>query len=179
MKRYIVLLRGINVGGHRPVAMADLRAVLTDRGYEDVRTHLQSGNVVLSSGESAEQTRRAIEDALAATFGDGIEVFVRTRKELADVLEGDPLRAVADNPSRYVVMFLSGTPDASALKAAKAADAGDEQFIAVGRVIYLWCPDGLHNAKLAKLLSERRLGVSATARNWNTVAKLLELADAV
>ncbi len=176
MTRYIVLLRGINVGGHRPVAMADLRTVLTDLGYEDVRTHLQSGNVVLSSDASAEHTRQTIEDALAATFGDGIEIFVRTRAELAEVIAGDPLHAVADNPSRYVVMFLSGKPDASALKAAKAADVGDERFAAAGRAIYVWCADGLHNAKLAKLLSEKRLGVSATARNWNTVVKLLELA---
>ena len=178
MKRYIVLLRGINVGGNRPVAMAELRALLTGLGYENVRTHLQSGNVVLSSDASPEHTRQTIEDALAVSFGDGIEIFVRTRKELAEVVAADPLRGVADNPSRYVVMFLSGKPDASALKAAKGADVGDEQFAAVGRAIYLWCPDGLHNANLAKLLSEKRLGVSATARNWNTLVKLLELADA-
>ena len=178
MTRYIVLLRGINVGGHRPVAMADLRTLLTDLGYRDVRTHLQSGNVVLTSNASAARIRQAIEEALAAKYGDGIEIFVRTRKELADVIDGDRLRAVADNASRYVVMFLSGKPDASAIRAAKAADLGGEEFVVVGSVIYAWCPDGLHNAKLAKLLSEKRLGVSATARNWNTVVKLLELADA-
>ena len=179
MTRYVVLLRGINVGGHRRVAMADLRALLTDLGYQDVRTHLQSGNVVLSSGASAERTRQSIEDALDAKYGDGIEVFVRTRKELADVIDGDPLRAIADNSSRYVVMFLSGKPDALAIRAAQAAGLGGEEFVVAGSVIYAWCPDGLHNAKLAKLLSEKRLGVSATARNWNTVTKLLALADAV
>ena len=179
MTRYIVLLRGINVGGRRRVAMVDLRTLLIDLGYRDVRTHLQTGNVVLTSDASAERTRQEIEDALAAKYGDGIEVFVRARKEIADVVDGDPLGAVAVNPSRYVAMFLSGKPDASALKAVKVADVGDEQFAAAGRAIYLWCPDGLHNAKLAKLLSEKRLGVRATARNWNTVVKLLELADAV
>ena len=119
MKRYIVLLRGINVGGHRRIAMADLRALLTRLGYESPLTHLQSGNVVLSSTQSAKQVQQTIERGLAAEFGDGIEVFVRTRKELADVIARDPLGKIADNPSRYFVTFLSGKPDAAAVQAAR------------------------------------------------------------
>jgi uncharacterized protein (DUF1697 family) len=177
MTRYIVLLRGINVGGHRRVAMADLRALLARLGYESPRTHLQSGNVVLSSTQSAKQVQQAIERGLAVEFGDGIEVFVRTRKELADVIANDPLGAIADNPSRYHVTFLSGKPDATVVKAAKEADVGDEQFVVRGPVIYTWYPEGMRDSKLTKLLSEKRLGVRATARNWSTVVKLLELAD--
>ncbi|MFZ1881361.1 MAG: DUF1697 domain-containing protein [Gaiellaceae bacterium] len=177
MKRYIVLLRGINVGGHRRIAMADLRALLTRLGYESPLTHLQSGNVVLSSTQSAKQVQQTIERGLAAEFGDGIEVFVRTRKELADVIARDPLGKIADNPSRYFVTFLSGKPAAAAVQAAAAADVGGEQFVVAGPVIYTWSATGLHDSKLAKLLSEKRLGVRATARNWNTVVKLLELAD--
>jgi uncharacterized protein (DUF1697 family) len=177
MKRYIVLLRGINVGGHRRVTMADLRAVLTRLGYESARTHLQSGNVVLSSTQSAKQVQQTIERGLAAEFGDGIEVFVRTRKELADVIANDPLGKIADNPSRYLVTFLSGKPDAKVVQAATEADVGGEQFVVDGPVIYTWYPAGLRDSKLTKLLSEKRLGVRATARNWNTIVKLLELAD--
>jgi uncharacterized protein (DUF1697 family) len=177
MKRYIVLLRGINVGGHRRIAMADLRALLTRLGYESPLTYLQSGNVVLSSTQSARQVQQTIERGLAAEFGDGIEVFVRTRKELADVIARDPLGKIADNASRYFVTFLSGKPAVAAVQAAAAADVGAEQFVVAGTLIYTWCPTGLHNSKLAKLLSEKRLGVRATARNWNTVVKLLELVD--
>jgi uncharacterized protein (DUF1697 family) len=177
MKRYIVLLRGINVGGHRRIAMADLRAVLTRLGYESPRTHLQSGNVVVSSTQSAKQVQGDIEHGLAAEFGGGIEVFVRTRNELADAIANDPLGTIVDNPSRYFVTFLSGKPDPAVVQAAMEADVGGERFVVVGSVIYTWYPTGLSDSKLAKLLSEKRLGVRATARNWNTLTKLLALAD--
>jgi uncharacterized protein (DUF1697 family) len=173
----IVLLRGINVGGHRRIAMADLRAVLETLGYDNVRTHLQSGNVVLESGLTATRLKGEIEDSLAAELGVEVEVFVRSHKEIAAVLARDPLGAVANNPSRYLVSFLSGKPSAAGVKEAKAIDVEPEQFVVHGREIYAWHPDGVHNSKLAKVLSEKRLGVTATARNWNTVTKLLELAD--
>jgi uncharacterized protein (DUF1697 family) len=173
----IVLLRGINVGGHRRIAMADLRTVLETLGYGSVRTHLQSGNVVLESGATAARLKREIEDGIAADLGVEVEVFVRSQKEIAAVIAHDPLGAVADNPSRYLVSFLSGKPSAAGVKEAKAIDVDPEQFVVHGREIYAWHPDGVHNSRLAKVLSEKRLGVTATARNWNTVTKLLELAN--
>jgi uncharacterized protein (DUF1697 family) len=176
-KRHIVLLRGINVGGHQRIAMADLRKLLTRLGYDDARTHLQSGNVVLTSDASAAEVRRTIERGLASDLNVDVEVFIRSRKQIADVVASNPLADVADNPSRHHVLFLSGTPSAGALREAAKADIGGERFAVIGREIYAWYPDGLQNAKLVKLLSEKRLGVSATARNWNTVLKLLELAD--
>ena len=109
-------------------------------------------------------------------LGLEIEVFVRTRDELAAVIARDPLGAVADNPSRYIVTFLSGKPDPAAVREA-AAHAGHERFVAHGRELYAWHPEGVRDSALAKLLSEKRLGVTATARNWNTVRRLLELAD--
>jgi uncharacterized protein (DUF1697 family) len=177
MKRQIVFLRGINVGGHRRVPMADLRALLERLGYDRVRTHLQSGNVVLESKASPKALARAIEGGIADELGVDVEVFVRTRDELADVIARDPLGDVADNPSRYLVSFLSAKPDPARVREAAAVDVGPERFIVSGREIYAWHPDGVHASKLAKVLSERRLGVTATARNWNTVTKLLELAD--
>ncbi len=174
----IVLLRGINVGGHRRVPMAALRELLTSLGYDNVRTHLQSGNVLLESGAASTRVKRAIEQGLADQLAVDVEVFVRTRDELADVIAYDPLGRVADNPSRYLVSFLSGKPDPAVVREAKATDVGSERFIVHGREIYAWHPKGVHNSKLVKVLSERRLGVTATARNWNTVTKLLELADA-
>jgi uncharacterized protein (DUF1697 family) len=175
--RRIVLLRGINVGGHRRVPMADLRALLDGLGYEGVRTHLQSGNVILASRASPEQLRRAIERGIAAELGVEVEAFVRTRDELAAVIARDPLGDVADDPSRYLVNFLSAEPDPARVREAAAVDVGPERFVVSGREIYAWHPDGVHASKLAKVLSEPRLGVTATARNWNTVTKLLALAD--
>jgi uncharacterized protein (DUF1697 family) len=174
---YVVLLRGVNVGRHRRVAMSDLRALLDGLGYSDVRTHLQSGNVVLASGESSDQVRRSIEKGIAEKLGVDVEIFVRTRAELAAVIARDPLGDVADDPSRYLVSFLSAEPDPARVRAAAAVDVGDERFVVSGRELFAWHPGGVHASKLAKVVSERRLGVSATARNWTTLGKLLALAD--
>ncbi len=175
--RQIVLLRGINVGGHRRVAMADLRALLATLGFEGVRTHLQSGNVVLESADGPERVQRAVERAIEEELGVDVDVFVRTRDELAHVIERDPFGEVANNPSRYLVSFLSAEPDPARVREVSAVDVEPERFVISGREIYAWHPGGVHASKLAKLLSERRLGVIATARNWNTVTKLLALAD--
>lgn len=178
MTRLIVFLRGVNVGGHRRVPMADLRALLAGLGYEGVRTHLQSGNVVLEAEATPKQVRRAIEQKIVAELGVEVEIFVRARDELADVIARNPLGDVADDPSRYLVSFLSGEPDPARVREAAAIDVSPERFVVSGREIYAWHPDGVHASKLAKVLSERPLGVTATARNWNTVTKLLALADA-
>jgi len=174
---YVVLLRGINVGRYRRIAMSDLRALLVGLGYGDVRTHLQSGNVVLESGKSPEQLRRTIEKALADEFEVDVEIFVRTRDELADVIARDPLGDVADDPSRYLVSFLSAEPDPARVREAAAADVGQERFAVSGRELFAWHPGGVHASKLARVVTERRLGVTATARNWTTLTKLLALAD--
>lgn len=177
MPRQIALLRGINVGRHRRVGMADLRNVLTDLGYGDVRTLLQSGNVVLSTRRAGTRLASELEQQIAANLGIDVQVVVRTRDELADVIERDPLGHVAENPSWYLVTFLSAKPAANAVRALAEVDVTPEQLVVSGREIYAWYPAGLQRSQLAKLLSEARLGVTATARNWSTVTKLLALTD--
>jgi uncharacterized protein (DUF1697 family) len=172
----IAFLRGINVGGHRKISMSELRDALTAAGYGDVRTLLQSGNVVLTSRLSPAKLERALEQVLADRFGSDARVLVRTRDELADVIARDPLAGIADNPSRHLVVFLSAEPAPEVLRALEALQLEPERFVASGREIYAWHPDGLNRSKLAPLLVDRRLGVTATGRNWNTVCKLLELA---
>ena len=157
--------------------MAGLRDLLTSLGYDDVRTYLQSGNVVLTSGASPRRLQRKLEQELTTNLGLDTQVIVRTRDELADVIARDPLGGVADNPSRYLVSFLSAEPNPQIVRELGAEDVAPEQFVISGREIYAWHPDGLQRSPLGKLLSERRLGVTATARNWNTVTKLLDLAD--
>ncbi|TMK95892.1 MAG: DUF1697 domain-containing protein [Actinobacteria bacterium] len=178
MTRRIALLRGINLGSRRRVEMAALRDVLAGLGYRDVRTFLQSGNVVFTSRASPGRLQRDLEKQLAAELGIDVQVLVRTRDELADVVERNPLGDVAHNPSRYLVSFLSAKLAAKLVRDLATVDVTPEQFVVSGREIYAWHPDGVQRSRLGKLLSEERLGVAATARNWNTVTKLLALADA-
>jgi len=175
-KRQIVFLRGINLGSRNRISMAELRAALTDFGYEDVRTHLQSGNVLLTTAAMPAKLQRDIGREIAKRFGIDVEVVVRTRAELAAVVKRDPLGDVATNRSRYLVNFLAAKPAAAAVRELNKADVSPEQFVVSGRELYAWLPGGVQRSKLNPLI-ERTLGVSATARNWNTVERLLELAD--
>jgi len=175
--RQIVLLRGVNLGSNRRLAMADLRALLASLGYDDVRTHLQSGNIVLTTGKKPASLKRELEREIAAALRLETDVLVRTRDELADVIARDPLHAVAKNPSRYLVSFLSRKPDAGFARELAAVAVAPERVAVSGREIYSWHPKGIHGSKLATLLGKRRTGLTATARNWNTVTRLLELAD--
>ena len=174
--RHIALLRGINLGARRRVPMARLRAVLADAGHGDVRTLLQSGNVVLESRLEPDTLARRLAQEIEQAFGFEVGVVVRTREELAGVVARDPFEGVADDPRRYQVTFLSAKPAAKVVKEIERADFSPEQVRFSGREIYAWHPDGLQRSKLARMLESGRLGVTATARNWNTVRKLLEMA---
>jgi uncharacterized protein (DUF1697 family) len=174
--RQIALLRAVNLGPVNRVKMADLRAALERAGFEDVRTLLQSGNVVLTSDRRPDAVAREIEELLAGELGVETQVIVRTRDELADAIERNPIAEADDQPKRCQVSFLSETPDPAAVQRLEAIDLAPERFEVSGREAYAWHPEGLQRSKLARALGEG-LGVSATARNWNTVKKLLELAD--
>jgi uncharacterized protein (DUF1697 family) len=166
----IALLRGVNVGRNRRISMAELRSTLEQAGYGDVRTHGQSGNVVFASRKTSTTLERELPDLL------GVQVVVRTGDELAAVVAHDPLRAVADNGSRYLVTFLSRPLAAEAVQALKASTVSPEQLAVHGREVYSWHPGGLYDSPLAKALAAPQ-DIVATGRNWNTVTKLLALAQ--
>jgi uncharacterized protein (DUF1697 family) len=172
----ILLLRGINIGPRKRIAMPDLRSVLTDAGFKDVRTYVQSGNVVLRSGVSADKLASRCEGLIAERFGFDVDVIVRTADELAEVVRLNPLADVADNPKRYQVSFLDGEPDPEAVEKIAAAGAPSEKLVAIGRELYAWHPDGVGRSKMWTKLAGNTLGVRATARNWTTVTTLLEMA---
>jgi uncharacterized protein (DUF1697 family) len=178
MARQVALLRGINVGKTKRIGMRELRDALADAGHGAVRTHLQSGNLVLDSTLSAAKLAAALQRDIAAAFGHQVDVVVRTRAQLAAVVERDPLRDVATDDAKYLVTFLSAAPKAAALRAIEARDVGDGVLVAHGRELYSWHPQGLYASRLARYLSDEHLGVTATGRNWRTVGKLLELVDA-
>lgn len=178
MSRHVVLLRGINLGAKRHVPMQDLREALEHTGYGDVGTLLQSGNVVLRSDADPAALERDLAATLRATFGFEIAVVVRTRDELAEVIARDPFTGEADDPARYQVSFLSAEPEPAGVEELERAEVAPERVAVRGREVYAWHPGGVGRSELAKLITARRLSVEVTARNWRTVTKLLELADA-
>jgi uncharacterized protein (DUF1697 family) len=173
----IVLLRGVNIGPRNRVSMPELREVLDGAGFDDVRTYVQSGNVVLTSRMSAKRVARECERLIAERFGLDIAVVARTRAELADVVARNPLADVADNPKRYQVTFLDAKLSPAVVRKLEDAVVPPEQFVLHGREVYAWHPSGAARSKLWATLAGRGLGVTATARNWTTVTKLLELAS--
>jgi uncharacterized protein (DUF1697 family) len=178
MSRQAVLLRGVNIGPRNRVSMPELRACLEEAGFEDVRTYVQSGNVVLGSEAKPEQTARKVEGLIAERFGLEIAVVARTRAQLARVVERNPLGDVADDPKRYQVSFLDGPLPAASKRKLEQVRADAERFVVDGREIYAWHPAGVARSKLWAALAGRGLGVTATARNWMTVTALLKLLDA-
>jgi uncharacterized protein (DUF1697 family) len=175
--RQIVLLRGINLGPARRVPMADLRALLSEAGYGNVRTYVQSGNVVLDSDEKPAELADRCAGLIGDRFGFSVPVVVRTRDELAAVVERNPLREVVTEPKRYQVSFLSGPLAPDKVKALQEVRADPEALHVTPREIYAWHPAGVARSKLWNKLAGDGLGVTATARNWTSVTTLLQMAD--
>jgi uncharacterized protein (DUF1697 family) len=175
----LALLRGINLGRSRRIAMADLRAALEGAGYAGARTHLQSGNVILASDAPGERLEAELEALLGERFGFEVPVVTRTRDELAGTVARNPFVDLIDDPRHLQVSFLGSEPEATAVKELAAADVAPERVAVLGREVYAWHPNGVAGSDLAQLITDRRLGVPVTARNWRTVTKLLELVDAL
>ena len=178
MSEYLALLRGINVSRNQRIAMADLRALLSGLGHTDVSTYLQSGNALFNS-ESTDRDALAaqIEAAIKDDLGLNVRALVRGKADLRRIVDANPLADVATDPSKLLVTFLSEPPDAAVLLAVDPATYAPEVMAVGEREVYVWYPDGVRKAKLSPPFFEKRLGKGAagTARNWNTVTKLLAL----
>ena len=182
MTGYIVLLKGINVGRAKRVAMSDLRALLGGLGYQDVATHLQSGNAVFSASGPAAQVGAAIEKGLLDELEVDVRVVVRTRAQLVEAVEADPYTDVADDPAKHLLGFFSAVPDAHRLSAFEELVVAKEVDPEVGglhRIVrdhcYLWCPQGALKSLFGTVDWDRKLGVTVTMRNWSTVLKLVQM----
>ena len=174
----IALLRGINVGTAKRIAMADLRALFEDLGYGDVRTLLNSGNVVFTAAASAKgDPASRVEKALLQQAGFSARVITRTAAELGRAVAKNPLGEVATDPSRHLVAFLHSTLEENKLKPLLARDWGAERLAHAPGVAYLWLPGGILQSPLGRAL-DRALGDGVTSRNWATVLKLVALAGA-
>jgi uncharacterized protein (DUF1697 family) len=176
MTTYVGLLRGINVGGNKLLAMADLRELMTTLAFSDVTTLLQSGNVVFRGpAKAAAKVEARIEAALATRLGLPVDVHIRTADEWRAIVKANPFRAEAKNdPGHLLVTCFRAPLDPAKVKALQAAITGPEILHADGRHLYMVFPDGVGNSRAAAIAG-RMLGADGTARNWNTVLKLATL----
>jgi uncharacterized protein (DUF1697 family) len=177
MTRYVLLLRGINVGRNRRIGMADLRELLTAEGHTNVATLLQSGNAVLDSPLPRAELGPSVERAIEKRFGMSVDVIVRDRADLAALVADNPLADVADDGSRLTVTFLAAPLSVPITELLAGVDPVDDRFAARDQEIYVWCPHGLSDSPVITALSKVKNQPAATVRNWNTVRKLLAMMD--
>jgi uncharacterized protein (DUF1697 family) len=177
----ISLLRGVNLASHRRVRMDALRAVYESLGFEDVRTYLQSGNVVFRTAKaSVPALARRLEDAIEQTFGFHSDVILRTPAEMRDVIARNPFaNRQGIEPSRLLVTFLASEPGPEACAVVRNMPPAPEEVYIDGRELYVYYPNGMARPKISFVQLEKTLKTPATGRNWNTVMKLLELAESL
>jgi uncharacterized protein (DUF1697 family) len=168
LARYVALLRGVNVGG-RKVPMVDLRGVFEELGHTDVRTYIQSGNVVFDAkAGTPAKVRAVLERTIEDAFGFDVTVLLRTAADLGRTVKLNPYGTDA------YVTFLDGVPDRKRVAELDPAPFAPDEFSVVGQVVYVRCPNGYGRTKINNTFFERKLALRATTRNWNTVETLLE-----
>ena len=174
MSSQAALLRAVNVGGTGKVPMADLRALAQDAGLKNVRSLLNSGNLVFDAGaKPAAACEKLLEAACAKAFGLKTDIHVRSAAEIDAIITRNPFAKEArDDPGHLVVLFMRGAPDAISFKTLQAAIKGRERVLGDGRYAYVTYPDGIGDSKLTSAVIARHLGFAGTARNWNTLGKL-------
>lgn len=176
MATWVAFLRGINVGGNHKLPMKELAALLGDEGLSDVATYIQSGNVVFRcSRATAAALEKRIGTAVSKQYGFQPRVLVLSAAELERAAAANPFPQADADPKSLHLFFLAKRPPAPKLDALHALAAGSEAFELIDKIFYLHTPDGFGTSKLAER-AERHLGVDATARNWRTVGKVLEMA---
>jgi uncharacterized protein (DUF1697 family) len=175
----IALLRGINVGGKNLVAMSGLKNMFDTLGFVNVRTLLQSGNVVFgSAARTPADLEKYLETETVKRLNSQAEFFIRTAEEWEEIVRHNPFQREANtDPGRLVVMALKVAPDEVQLEALRAAIKGRERVEIWNRQAYVYYPDGQGTSKLTPRIIETKLGTRATGRNWNTVLKLLALTE--
>lgn len=175
----ISLLRGVNLAGHKPVKMDALRALYESLGLRDAQTFINSGNVLFRTGaRDLDPIRKRVEKGIERSFGFHADVMMRTSAELREVIARNPFATRNGiDPKRLVVSFLAGEPSPEAREKALGIKAEPEELRISGRELYIYFPHGLARPTLSTALLEKTLKLSGTNRNWNTVTKLLELAE--
>lgn len=175
----VALLRGINVGGKNKLPMKDLAAMFREAGCDDVRTYIQSGNVLFRADPVlVENIPSLIRASILSSYGYRIPVVTRTAGELQEVVRANPFADTGAETDRLLVLFLADLPDPAHVEALDPNRSPGDEFAVLGREVYLHCPNGVARSKLTTSYFDSKLSTISTARNWRTVGKLLELATA-
>lgn len=173
----IALLRGINVGGKNRLPMKELAALFVEAGCEDVRTYIQSGNVVFRTGSVVgEEIASIISASILERYGYQVPVITRTAGEFQEIMEANPFVEAGAEADKLHVMFLAELPDGASVESLDPERSPGDEFAVLGREIYLHFPNGVARSKLTNSYFDSRLSTTSTTRNWRTVRKLLELA---
>jgi uncharacterized protein (DUF1697 family) len=174
---YAAMVRGINVGGRNRVAMADLVALVSSLGFDDVTTYVQSGNVVFRGTGASRTVAGRIADQITADLGLSVAVLVRNQRELRAMLSGNPYRDAEAEPTLHHVTLLAAKPESDKVAKLAAQDGrfGEDRCQVLGQDVYLYCPGGYGKTKLNNTYLERNLGVVATTRNWRTLITLADM----
>jgi uncharacterized protein (DUF1697 family) len=177
MSAYVSMLRGINVGGTAQIRMETLRGIYEESGFSKVRTYVQSGNVVFESSEQDQVgLEKRIEAQIEQACGFSIPVFIRQAHEFLEILTCNPfLNERAEDPGKLHVTFLQQAPPETAWSKLASPSGISDEFFRGGMAVFLFCPDGYGKTKLTNGFFERKLGVLATTRNWNTVNALYKM----
>lgn len=171
MTIYIALLRGINVGGHNKIKMADLKSLLEGMGLQKVKTYIQSGNVLFESNVEEDQLRLQLEGEIQKTFGFPVPVILRTAEEYERIIRECPYSTEALKEGESVqIAFLGGEPSQDGINHLHNFKSNNDECKVIGKDVYLYFRQSIRDSKLATQLP--KLGVPATVRNWNTVMKL-------
>lgn len=178
MTSYVALLRGVNVGGRGKIEMSALRKLFEDLGHADVRTYVQSGNVIFRAADDRPaELAREIEGRIARDLGVGTTVLLRGADELALIAASNPFLGRESDLAKLHVTFLADEPDRERAARLEVPAGQPDDLALLGREVYLHCPNGYGRTKLNNTFIEKRLGVAATTRNWTTVTKLRDLAN--
>lgn len=172
MKTYIALLRGINVGGRKKILMADLKVLFESLGFTEVRTYIQSGNVIFSASES-DVHALAISEAIEKKYEFKVPVLVKTASEVEEILSNCPFSEEKMLKSYFVLLFEA--PSEETKKAINPEIFPSEEFIITDACVYLYVSAGMGKAKCTNNFFERKLNVNATARNYRTMVKIISL----
>ena len=175
----ISMLRGVNVGAHNRIKMDALRSLYESLDLEDPRTYVQSGNVIFRSRETnTAQLAAKIQPAIAKKFGFSPDVVVRTVEEMRRVIAANPFAGRKDvSPDKLLVTFLASEPAKEASASLKELSALPEEIHLKGKELYIYFPNGAGKSKLPWSRIDKLLKVTGTARNWNSVSKMLEMAE--
>ena len=175
MKTYIVLLRGINVGGHKKTPMAELRELLTKSGFEGVKTYIQSGNIILQSVDDNSKIESQVKDAIQSHFGFDVPVIARTSIEFKRIFDGCPFSEVKKESSYFVL--LSKTPSPELVDEVMKTTYENEEFQIIDDCIYFYSSVGYGRTKFNMNSFEKKLNLKATSRNYKTMVKLMAMSS--